>query len=120
MKKVLLLFVLILLSSCVKYNIIEKYPIKTITIDNYKEPDFQYTEIKNFEYEFCGKAILLYVNIPDWYNIKIEAVNKLNNEYQLKKDEIILISEKQGKFFIFPLFYTKNCRIVELKIVKKI
>ena len=114
MKKVLL-FVLILLSSCVKYNIIENYPIKTITIDNYKEPDFQYTEIKNFEYEFCGKAILLYVNIPDWYNIKIEAVNKLNNE-----DEIILISEKQGKFFIFPLFYAKNCRIVELKIVKKI
>ena len=46
MKKILLLFVLILLSSCVKYNIIEKYPIKTITIDNYKEPDFQYTEMK--------------------------------------------------------------------------
>ena len=119
MKKVLL-FVLILLSSCVKYNIIEKYPIKTITIDNYKEPDFQYTEIKNFEYEFCGKGILFYANVPEWANIKIESVNKLNNEYQLKKDEIILISEKQGKFFIFPLFYAKNCRIVELKIVKKI
>lgn len=120
MIKKFLFVILILLAGCISIRYTEEYPIKTITINNYEKPDFQYTEIKNFEYEFCGKGILFYANLPEWVNIKLEAINKLKKEYKLNDNEIILISEKQGKFFIFPLFYAKNCRIVELKIVKKI
>lgn len=113
------LIVLVILTGC--FQRLKKYPLNTVSLNNYEEPDFKYKKLNTLQYEFCGKWILFYYKVPEWENIEIMALQKFFEDNQLSEDRAIInITNRQGKYFVFPPFYLKNCRIVEMDLVQKI
>ena len=117
-----ILFVLLISTSCNSLHDKYNYPLKEVSLSNYENVDFKYRVVKNFEYKFCNGCLYTSCSGDDKFNLVERAIAEFKKENTLGKNQYLTNFDVETfahieKFFIVA---GSTCRTVKMDLVEKI
>ena len=107
------------------------YPLKKVSLDNYKPVTFNYTKLNDIKYDYCSQAaavplsqdITMQMNGSQYYrNTMIDdSLKKYKEDNNIQKNQYLInIKLNNLTKFRYFILYAKTCDTVTMDLVEKI